>query len=46
MLQTRIRAGVVAVGQALREPEGFALRWGPSFRDYPLKGKDDIRAKK
>src|SRR5438067_884255 len=27
MLQTRLRAGVVAVGEALREPEAFALRW-------------------
>src|SRR5947209_16918504 len=27
MLQTRLRASVAQVGQALREPEEFALRW-------------------
>ena len=27
MLRTRLRAGITHVGQALREPEAFALRW-------------------
>ncbi len=27
MLQTRLRASFAHIGQALREPEGFALRW-------------------
>src|SRR5207249_1691088 len=36
MLQTRIRAGVVAVGEALREPEEFADRWHREGAPYDV----------
>src|SRR5438105_15544399 len=36
MLQTRLRAGVVAVGEALREPEEFADRWHREGAPYDV----------
>ncbi len=34
MLQTRLRASFAHIGQALREPEGFALRWHEEGTPY------------
>jgi hypothetical protein len=34
MLQARLRSGVVHIGQALREPEAFALHWHREGRPY------------
>jgi hypothetical protein len=34
MLQTRLRASLAHIGQALREPEAFALRWHQEGRPY------------
>lgn len=34
MLQTRLRASVAHIGQALRDPEGFALRWHTDGQPY------------
>ncbi|HEV3165865.1 MAG TPA: hypothetical protein VGZ22_17685 [Isosphaeraceae bacterium] len=36
MLRPRIQSGLAHVGQALREPEEFALRWHSGDVDYPL----------
>jgi hypothetical protein len=35
MLQARLRASVAHIGQALREPEAFALRWHRERHPYP-----------
>jgi hypothetical protein len=35
MLQARLRTGIAHIGQALREPEAFALRWHQEGRPYP-----------
>ncbi len=34
MLQARLRSGVAHIGQALREPEAFALRWHREGQPY------------
>src|SRR5881394_1034234 len=36
MNREQVRAGVIAVGQALREPEAFALRWHREGSPYHL----------
>jgi hypothetical protein len=35
MFRSRLRAGIAHIGQALREPEAFALRWHREGAPYP-----------
>jgi hypothetical protein len=35
MFRERLRGGIAHVGQALREPESFAVRWDQGGRPYP-----------